>query len=166
MAGLAGLGVLILAGLVRSAFSKVATVAALTVFLSFPAGRLVGLLVDGMPSGSIIGALVLELAIAVLCLIAFRHQLRPGASGGAGSRGGFGAQAARSARGRSWYRSFGNCVGLSFPRSVRLGCRGGARKQPSVDRQFRSVHVGCLVRGEQQRDGRDLFGGGSSCSGC
>lgn len=85
-AGLAALGALMLAGLARSAFSQVAIVAALTVFLAFPAGRLVGLLVDGMPSGSIIAALVLELAIAVLCLTAFRHRLRPGASGRAGSR--------------------------------------------------------------------------------
>ena len=85
-AGLAAFGVLMLAGLVRSAFSQIAIVAALTVFLAFPAGRLVGLLVDGMPSGSIIGALVLELAIAVLCLTAFRHRLRPGASGREGSR--------------------------------------------------------------------------------
>lgn len=85
-AGLAALGVLMLGGLVRSAFSQVAIVAALTVFLAFPAGRLVGLLVDGMPSGGIIGALVLEFAIAVLCLIAFRHRLRPDASGRAGSR--------------------------------------------------------------------------------
>ena len=83
---LAALGVLMLAGLVRSTFSQVAIVAALTVFLAFPAGRLVGLLVDGMPSGGIIGALVLELALAVLCLIAFRHRLRPGSSGRAGSR--------------------------------------------------------------------------------
>ncbi len=85
-AGLAAFGVVMLAGLVRSAFSQVAIVAALTVFLAFPAGRLVGLLVDGIPSGSIIGALVLEVAIAALCLTAFRHRLRPGASGRAGSR--------------------------------------------------------------------------------
>ena len=85
-AGLAALGVLMLAGLVRSAFSQVAIAAALTVFLAFPAGRLIGLMVDGMPSGGIIGALVLELAIAVLCLTAFRRRLRPGASASADSR--------------------------------------------------------------------------------
>jgi len=85
-AGLAALGVLMLAGLVRSAFSPVAIAAALTVFLAFPAGRLIGLMVDGMPSGGIIGALVLELAIAALCLTAFRRRLRPGASASADSR--------------------------------------------------------------------------------
>lgn len=78
-AGLAALGVLMLAGLVRSAFSQVAIVTALTVFLAFPAGRLVGLLVDGMPSSGIVGALILELAIAVLCLAAFRQRLWPAA---------------------------------------------------------------------------------------
>ncbi|WP_254054624.1 DUF4345 family protein [Roseovarius sp. EL26] len=35
-------------------------------------GRLIGVAVDGMPSGGIIGALVLEIAIAILCIFAFR----------------------------------------------------------------------------------------------
>jgi hypothetical protein len=49
-------------------------VAALTVFLAFPAGRLVGLLVDGVPSASVVGALAVEMAIAALCLFAFRYR--------------------------------------------------------------------------------------------
>jgi hypothetical protein len=79
-AGLAGLGILMLAGIFRQAWARQSIAAALTVFLAFPAGRLVGLVADGMPSGGILGALILELAIAALCLVAFRHRLRPAAS--------------------------------------------------------------------------------------
>ncbi|WP_421856456.1 DUF4345 domain-containing protein [Oricola sp.] len=71
-AGLAALGAIMLAGLVRAAWSEISLVAALTVFLGFPAGRLVSLAVDGMPSGSVLGALAIEIAIAALCLLAFR----------------------------------------------------------------------------------------------
>ena len=74
-AGLAGFGLLMLLGIGRQAILPVAMAAALTVFIAFPAGRLVGIAVDGMPSGSVIGALVVELAIAALCLAAFRRRL-------------------------------------------------------------------------------------------
>ncbi|MCB1491614.1 MAG: DUF4345 domain-containing protein [Rhodobiaceae bacterium] len=85
-AGLAAFGVLMLAGIVRSAFSPVSVVSALTVFLAFPAGRLLGLVVDGVPSVSVLGAMIIELAIAALCLIAFRDRLWRNASHGSGSR--------------------------------------------------------------------------------
>ncbi len=74
-AGLAAFGILMLAGIVRGAWSQISIAAALTVFLAFPAGRLVGLIADGMPSASILSALAFELAIAGLCLFAFRHRL-------------------------------------------------------------------------------------------
>lgn len=74
-AGLAGFGLLMLFGIWRHVFLPVAMAAALTVFIAFPAGRLVGLAADGMPSGSVIGALVVELIIAALCLAAFRRRL-------------------------------------------------------------------------------------------
>ncbi len=74
-AGLAGFGLLMLLGIRRQAVLPVAMAVALTVFIAFPAGRLVGLAVDGMPSGSVIGALVVELIIAALCLAAFRRRL-------------------------------------------------------------------------------------------
>jgi hypothetical protein len=79
-AGLVALGILMLGGIVRHAWAQLPIAAALTVFLAFPAGRLVGLVVDGMPSVGILGALILELAIAALCLVAFRHRLRPAES--------------------------------------------------------------------------------------
>ncbi|TCP41489.1 DUF4345 domain-containing protein [Rhodovulum marinum] len=74
-AGLTGFGLLMLLGVRRSAVAPVSMAAALTVFITFPVGRLVGLAVDGMPSGSVIGALVVELIIAALCLAAFRRRL-------------------------------------------------------------------------------------------
>ncbi|MFZ7094506.1 DUF4345 domain-containing protein [Primorskyibacter sp. 2E233] len=74
-AGLASFGLLMLLGIWRHAILPIGMAAALTVFIAFPAGRLVGLAVDGMPSGSIIAALVVEVVIAVLCLAAFRRRL-------------------------------------------------------------------------------------------
>ena len=43
--------------------------------------RLVGLVADGMPSGSVLGALAVELAIAAFCLAAFRKRLWTPAAG-------------------------------------------------------------------------------------
>lgn len=80
-AGLAAFGAVMLAGIVRPAMRQTAVVAALTVFLAFPAGRVLGLLIDGMPSGGILGALILELAIAALCLFAFRRGAGPAVAG-------------------------------------------------------------------------------------
>jgi hypothetical protein len=74
-AGLAAFGMLMLAGIAHRALAHVSIAVALTVFLAFPTGRLVGMLVDGIPSGGIIGALVVELGIAALCLVAFRPRL-------------------------------------------------------------------------------------------
>lgn len=79
---LAACGMLMLAGILRRAMAPVSITVALTVFLAFPAGRLVGLVVDGPPSGGIAGALVLELAIAALCLMAFRNRLAAPRRGG------------------------------------------------------------------------------------
>ena len=70
-AGLAAFGVLMLLGIWRTAMTPMSKVVALIVFLAFPAGRLIGLIVDGLPSGPIIGALVFELAVAALCIVAF-----------------------------------------------------------------------------------------------
>ncbi|MEQ9258636.1 MAG: DUF4345 domain-containing protein [Roseovarius sp.] len=76
-AGLAAWGGLMLAGVWRGGLQQVAIVAALTVFLAFPAGRVAGLLLDGTPAPGILAALALELAIAALLMAAFRHRLRP-----------------------------------------------------------------------------------------
>jgi hypothetical protein len=68
-AGLVAFGAVMLAGALRRAMREAATVAALCVFLGFPAGRLVGLAVDGVPSTGILAALIFELAVAALCLL-------------------------------------------------------------------------------------------------
>lgn len=73
-AGLAAFGVLMLMGIWHTTITQVSKAAAITVFLAFPAGRLFGLAVDGLPSGAIIGALVFELTIAALCIVAFRRR--------------------------------------------------------------------------------------------
>ena len=70
-ANLAALGAVILAGVVRPAWARVSTAIAVTVFLAFPAGRLLSLIVDGMPSGSVLGALAIEVVIGILCVAAF-----------------------------------------------------------------------------------------------
>ena len=80
-AGLAAFGAVMLSGIVRPALRQAAIVSALTVFLAFPAGRVLGLVADGMPSDGILAALFAELAIAALCLFAFRRGSRPVASG-------------------------------------------------------------------------------------
>ena len=74
-AGLAAFGLLMLLGLFRHAALPVAIAASLTVFIAFPVGRLVGIAMDGLPSGGILGALVIEVIIAALCLAAFRRRL-------------------------------------------------------------------------------------------
>lgn len=73
-AGLAALGAIMLAGVARTSWAPISIVAAFTVFLAFPAGRIIGLVVDGAPSSSVIGALAIELAIAALCLVAFARR--------------------------------------------------------------------------------------------
>ena len=80
-AGLAALGAVMLAGIVRPALKQAAVMAALIVFIAFPAGRIVGLVADGAPSSGILAALVLELAIAALCLFAFRRSPAPVVTG-------------------------------------------------------------------------------------
>lgn len=74
-AGLAALGAIMLSGVMRAGMAQVALVAALAVYTAFPLGRLVSIAVDGMPSGSIISALAVEIGIACLVVAAFgAHQ--------------------------------------------------------------------------------------------
>ena len=79
-AGLAVFGALMLAGIVRAAMAPIALAVALTVYLAFPLGRIVGIVVDGMPSGGVIGALAFEIIIAALLLAAFKPMLTAGSS--------------------------------------------------------------------------------------
>lgn len=76
-AGLAAFGIIMLLGIWRAAITPISKVAALTVFLAFPAGRVIGLVVDGLPSDPILGALIFELAVAGLCIAAFSRRALP-----------------------------------------------------------------------------------------
>ncbi len=78
--GLAVFGALMLAGVFRTATAPIALAIALTVYLAFPAGRIVGIVLDGMPSGSVIGALVFDIIIAGLLLAAFKPTRTAGSS--------------------------------------------------------------------------------------
>ncbi len=73
-ASLAALGLIMLAGIVRPAWSPVSVVVALTVFLAFPIGRILGIAIDGMPSIAVLGALAIELIIGASCVLAFGRR--------------------------------------------------------------------------------------------
>lgn len=78
-AGLVGLGLVMLAGLRHTALRPMALIAAAIVFLGYPLGRLVGIAVDGRPSGAILSALAAEIAVALWLAAAFlpRRAARP-----------------------------------------------------------------------------------------
>lgn len=70
-ANLAALGAVIFAGSFRPAFARVSAAIALTVFLAFPVGRMASIVLDGVPSESVLVALAVEIVIGVLLITAF-----------------------------------------------------------------------------------------------
>ncbi|MCR9109342.1 DUF4345 domain-containing protein [Marivita sp. XM-24bin2] len=75
-AGLAAFGMLMLAGIWLKALTPISIASALTVFIAFPVGRIIGLIVDGIPSSNLVAALVFELAVAGLCSVAFARRFK------------------------------------------------------------------------------------------
>ncbi|MGR3564284.1 MAG: DUF4345 domain-containing protein [Heliomarina sp.] len=75
-ASLASLGVVIFAGALRPGMARVSAALGAIVFLAFATGRIVSMAVDGWPGGSIMAALVIEVAIGLLCLLAMVQQRR------------------------------------------------------------------------------------------
>lgn len=75
-ASLASLGVVIFAGALRPGMARVSAALGAIVFLAFSTGRIVSMAVDGWPGGSIVTALVIEVAIGLLCLLAMVQQRR------------------------------------------------------------------------------------------
>ena len=73
-ASLASLGVVIFAGALRPGMARVSASLGTIVFLAFATGRIVSMAVDGWPGGSIVTALVIEIAIGLLCLLAMVKQ--------------------------------------------------------------------------------------------
>lgn len=79
-AALAAFGGIMLSGLFYRDWVRHSIVTAMVVFFAFPVGRIVGILADGMPSGSVTGALAVEVAIGLLLFLAFGPSRRPTAS--------------------------------------------------------------------------------------
>ena len=88
-ANLAVLGAAMLVGLIRPGLTRLSVAIALIVFLAFPAGRILSIAVDGMPSASVLAALAIEIVIGVLLLAAFgKRPERKTIGDPAGSLGG------------------------------------------------------------------------------
>ena len=73
-ANLAALGAVMLAGLFRPSLARISSAIALIVFLAFPAGRVISITVDGMPSENVLAALAIEVVIGALLLMAFGRR--------------------------------------------------------------------------------------------
>ena len=65
------LGMLMLSGVFLRSLFDTAFIVAIVVFGAFAFGRLVSIVFDGVPSGSILGALAIEAFIAVLLFVAY-----------------------------------------------------------------------------------------------
>jgi hypothetical protein len=89
---LAVLGALIFTGALRPSMTWISALIGTVVFVAYAAGRLLGIAFDGLPSDPLLLALVIELAIGILCATALRRpvvesdaprppQFRPEASG-------------------------------------------------------------------------------------
>lgn len=73
-ANLATLGLIMIAGAVRSNWFNLSRVLAISVFFAFAIGRLVSWGIDGTPNASILIALTIEVVIGSLVLLTTRAQ--------------------------------------------------------------------------------------------
>ena len=80
-ASLVALGMIILAGIFRPRLAPLSAILAVTVFLAYAFGRVVSIVVDGMPAPGLVDAVFIELAIGGLCLAAFWRSLAVEPSG-------------------------------------------------------------------------------------
>ena len=71
---LAVLGAVMLAGVLRESLRQMAISLGVLVFGAFAGGRILGLLLDGIPSSSVLIALSIEVVIALCCLWIYRQQ--------------------------------------------------------------------------------------------
>lgn len=74
---LAVLGMVMLAGLFVQRVRRLSVILAILVFSSFALGRIIGITIDGIPSSTIITALIIEVVIAALLAAAFKGDLTP-----------------------------------------------------------------------------------------
>lgn len=83
-ANLAMLGAVIFAGVLRPSMTPLSAGLGAAVFLAFAFGRGVGIVLDGWPGSGILAALIIELVLGGLCLLAQpRRSDRRGRSAGA-----------------------------------------------------------------------------------
>ena len=66
-ANLAALGMIILAGAFRQGMQRLSAFLGATVFLAYAFGRIVSMILDGMPSSGLVQATLIELVIGGLC---------------------------------------------------------------------------------------------------
>ncbi|MEL6640733.1 MAG: DUF4345 domain-containing protein [Pseudomonadota bacterium] len=79
-AAFALLGFVMILGAMQRDLTKGAVLIAVTVFTAFPVGRLISIVADGLPNASILGALMIEVALLAMLLAAFiigRHRNSP-----------------------------------------------------------------------------------------
>ncbi|MEO0624898.1 MAG: DUF4345 domain-containing protein, partial [Pseudomonadota bacterium] len=77
-ANLATLGALIFTGVFRSDLMRLSAALGTVVFLAFAFGRLMGIVLDGMPAEGIVTALAIELVAGALCLLSLRGTMSHG----------------------------------------------------------------------------------------
>ncbi|MBM7773128.1 hypothetical protein JOD54_003332 [Actinokineospora baliensis] len=76
-AAILAIGVVIAAGAVRPALSRQAALFGTGFYLAFGVGRVVGLAFDGLPSGSLLGAMAAELALGLACSYVLARSREP-----------------------------------------------------------------------------------------
>jgi hypothetical protein len=77
-ANLAALGAVVISGLFFRSMTNVSIAIALSIFLAFPVGRVIGIIADGLPSEDVLAALAIEMIIGTLLLVAFGKRTDTG----------------------------------------------------------------------------------------
>nr|WP_319385495.1 DUF4345 domain-containing protein [uncultured Roseibium sp.] len=75
-ANLALLGALIFLGALKADWTRFSAMLGTALFLAYAAGRMVSIVLDGMPSDAILLALAIELVVGGLCALSLRRARR------------------------------------------------------------------------------------------
>ena len=70
-------GLVMLSGAIKRSIMRAAQITTIVVFGMYGGSRLLSIVLDGAPSGSLIGAMVLELFIAALAMLLFAQTTIP-----------------------------------------------------------------------------------------
>ncbi|WP_422040469.1 DUF4345 domain-containing protein [Roseibium sp.] len=74
---LAILGALIFVGAFKADWARFSATLGTAVFLAYAAGRIVSIMLDGIPSDAILLALMIELVVGGLCALSLKRARRP-----------------------------------------------------------------------------------------